>query len=89
MNFRHKLQRVLAELIESGPRIVSVRFIPARPGQYAAEVTYDDGLVEVLFLFDPGRVSFSQQELVGLTAHEARWLKDKKTDDAIGIEPPA
>jgi hypothetical protein len=88
MNFHRRLDRVLREMGE-GPRIVAARFVPAaHGGEYAAEVSYDDGLVEILFEFDPGVVSFAAQELVGLTKDEALLIKDRKTDDRIGIEPP-
>ncbi len=87
MSFRRRLDRILREM--TGPRITGVRFIPGSNGQYAAEATYEDGLVEILFQFDPNVVSFAQQELIGMTKEEALWLKDKKTDNGIGIELPA
>lgn len=88
MTFEQRLYRTLCES-NSEPRIVGVKFIPAQKSQYAAEVTYDDGLIEILFTFDPKIVSFSRQELIGLTRMTGKWLKDKKLDDAIGIEYPA
>ena len=87
MNFVTRLNKVLQEM-GKGPHIVAARFIPTKPGRYGAEVTYQDGLVEIVFDFDPEIASFAPQELVGLTKQEALWLKDRKTDDAVGIENP-
>lgn len=86
MNFGRKLNWVLSEM--EGPRITGVRFLPTKPNQYGAEVTYEDGLVEILFDFDPAVCSFAAQELVGMTKEEALWLKDRKTDQAIGVDQP-
>lgn len=87
MSFARRLDRVLREM--ASQRIVGARFVPLPGGQYGAEVTYEDGLVEVIFQFDPKVVGFAQQELVGLTKEQALLLKDHQTDKAVGIEPPA
>lgn len=87
MGFAEQLNKVLLELNSGISRIVSVQFIPVNQQEYAAEAMLDDGLKQLLFRFDPAVVSFAKQELVGLTVEEAYWLKDKKTDEAIGAEP--
>ena len=70
------------------PVIVQVRFVPSQFNQYVAQATFEDGLVEKIFEFDPRIASFSPQELIGLTKKEARLIKDNKTDQGIGIEQP-
>ena len=87
MNFARRLSLVLHEMDE-GPRIISAQFVPSNNGEYAAEATYEDGLVEIVFSFDPRVVTFAPQELVGLTKDEALMIKNRKTDDGIGIQAP-
>lgn len=86
MNFTKRLDLILREMTDQ--RIVGARFIPLPNQQYGAEVTYEDGLVEVIFQFDPEIVSFAQQELIGLDKEQALVLKDHQTDKSIGIVPP-
>lgn len=78
--------RLQAITAQAAPRIAEVRFGRLPSGVARVIATFEDGHIGKAIDYDPNLLEFTAPELIGLTRHQARELRDRKLDQLVGFE---